>query len=42
MKYFTNIATLDALKAEYRRLVLKMHYRNEIQSYGHPAYNDGY
>ena len=19
-----------------------MHYRNEIQSYGHPAYNDGY
>ena len=25
MKYFTDIATLDALKAEYRRLVLKHH-----------------
>lgn len=25
MKYFADITTLDALKAEYRRLVLKHH-----------------
>lgn len=27
---------------QYEGVFKKMHYRSEIQSYGHPAYNDGY